>query len=109
MKGIEVPHACHSDLAGGGETVVRFVQAFEADDMPGKLLWAGTGTTECAVPYQFVQFVNPDIEQGAWVLSVPKMNVVAQALRTNTLWSPLVCMSAYAGLCVEPFVALRKR
>ena len=89
--------------------MVGFVQAFKADDVPSKLLWEGTGTTECAVPYEFVQFVVPDIEQGAWVLSVPEMDVVAQVLRANTLWSLLVRMAAYAGVCVEPFVALQKK
>ena len=97
-------------LQGGGwGTVVGFVQAFKAGDMPGKLICAGTATTECTVPYEFVQFVDPDIEQGAWVLSVQEMEVVAQGLRTNSLWSPLVCNSAYPGVSIQPFVALRKK
>ena len=61
------------------------------------------------MPYEFAQFVDPDIEQGAWMLSVQEMDVVAQALRTNTLCSPLVRTSAYARFSVEPFGALRKK
>ena len=84
IGGRSVTDPSHRALATGVAFVIRMQQRFSSREGDGKLAWEGAVGKLVQVEYRACEWVNPDLEEGVWVLQAGFLDNCAQHLIPKT-------------------------